>query len=151
MDELTELLIERRCLQLMTAYNTHLDARDVPAFLALFAEDAVWARSNPPVIELAGHAAIAGFIARLPKGSVSRHLMLNPRVEVVDADNAVGVCFGLVVRGPEGDGSFPVPMRGVELLVEYRDRFQRFDTGWRITRREMTRLIDVGAQVTARA
>ena len=151
MDDIEAMLIERRCLQLMTAYNTHLDARDVPAFLALFTEDAVWARSNLPVIELAGHAAIAGFIARLPKGSVSRHLMLNPRVEVTDADNATGVCYGLVVRGPEGDGSLPVPMRGVELLVEYHDRFQRFDAGWRITRREMTRLIDVETPVTVRA
>lgn len=145
MDDLARLLIERRCLALMTAYNTHLDARDVPAFLALFTEDAMWTRLNAPVIELPGHAAIARFIARLPKGVVSRHLMLNPRIHVIDADSATGDCFGLVVRGPEGDGSFPVKMRGVELLCEYHDDFRRIGDGWRITRRAMTRLIDADA------
>ena len=149
MDDLSEMQIERHCLRLMTAYNTYLDARDVPAFLALYTEDAVWARTNPPVIELNGHAAIAGFVARMSTGSVSRHLLLNPRVDVHDADHASGVCYGLVVRGPAGDGGFPVPMRGVELLCEYHDRFQRLETGWRITRREMTRLIDVEARPQA--
>ena len=144
MDDLHCLLIERACLRLMTDYCTHLDNRDVDAFLALYLPEASWRRvGQEPIIDLAGPDAIRGFIDRLSKATVSRHLVINPVVTVVDADNALGVCIGMVVRGPAG--KLPVPMRGLELLVEYRDIYKRTPAGWRIALREMTRLIDVEA------
>src|SRR5690348_4388475 len=116
MDDLARLLIERECLRLMTAYCTHLDSRDTDTFLELFLPGATWIRTTAPAIDLPGREAIRAFFNRRSTASVSRHLVVNPVVEVIDADHARGVSIGLVVRGPAGDGSYPVPMRGVELL-----------------------------------
>ena len=150
MDDLARLLIERDCLRLMTAYCTYLDNRDTDTFLDLFTPEATWIRIAPlPPIDLPGREAIRAFFDRRSTASVSRHLVINPVVDVIDADNAKGVSFGLVVRGPAGDGTLPVPMRGLELLVEYRDTFVRTAAGWKFARREMLRLIDVEAKPTA--
>ncbi len=147
MDDLTRLLIERECLRLMTAYCTHLDRFDVDTFLDLFTPEATWRRIAPlPVINQPGRESIRSFFNRRPTHSESRHLVINPVIDVIDADHAKGVSFGLVVRGPKGDGTLPVPMRGLELLVEYRDEFVRTPEGWRFAKREMLRLIDVEAK-----
>lgn len=146
MDDLARLLIERACLRLMTAYCTHLDNRETEAFLDLYTPEATWIRTEPlPAIELAGREAIRGFVERRGADSYSKHLVINPVIDVIDADTAKGVSFGMVVRGP-ADGALPVPMRGLELLVEYRDSFVRTAAGWRFARREMSRLIDVEAK-----
>lgn len=152
MDDLERLLVERACLRLMTEYCTYLDNRDTDTFLELFLPEATWIRTAPlPPIDLAGREAIRAFFNRRATHSVSRHLVINPVVDVIDANNAKGVSFGLVVRGPAGDGTLPVPMRGLELLVEYRDNFVRTAQGWKFGRREMLRLIDVEAKPTAPA
>lgn len=146
MDDLTRLLIERDCLRLMTAYCTHLDNRDTEAFLDLYTPEATWIRTEPlPPIDLTGRERIRSFVERRGTDSYSKHLVINPVIDVIDENNAKGVSFGLVVRGPARD-SFPVPMRGLELLVEYRDTFVRTPDGWRFARREMSRLIDVEAK-----
>ena len=148
MTDLELLMAERACLALMTAYCTHLDRWEVDIFLDLFLPDGVWRRIAPePTIHLAGREAIRGFFNRRPTQSDARHLVINPVIEVIDADHARGTSFGLVVRGPKNpDGSLPVPMRGLELLVEYRDDFVRTPDGWRFRQREMLRLIDVEAK-----
>ncbi len=146
MDDLARLLAERACLRLMTGYCTHLDAWEVDTFLELFIPDGVWRRTAPrPTIDLAGREAIRAFFHKRPTHSLSRHLILNPVVDILDADTARGVCVGLVVRG-DATGTLPVPMRGVELIVEYRHRFVRTAEGWRIAEIEMDRLIDVEAK-----
>lgn len=145
MDDLARLMAERDCLRLMTAYCTHLDAWEVDRFLDLFTAEGAWRRTAPlPQINLEGREAIRGFFQRRPTHSYSRHLILNPVVDILDEASARGVCVGLVVRGPAAP-AFPVPMRGVELIVEYRHSFARTTAGWRIAEIQMDRLIDVEA------
>lgn len=146
MTEIEELLVAEHCKRLMVRYCLALDTWDLDAFLAVFSPDAVWTRTNAPAWELEGHEGIKkGFEAR-PKGFPNRHLLQNAYVEVLGPDEATGFCIALVVDGgPVAEGEtpqWPVPMRGVELVCEYRDRFRRFPDGWRIVRREMTRIID---------
>ena len=146
MDAIERLLIEQECIRLMTDYNIHLDNLDVEAFVNVFAEDAIWSRAVPaPRIELCGHDALRQFIDShmRPAPRLRRHMLANPRVAVRRSDEAEGFCIGLVVHGPKGD--LPVPMGGVELVAEYRDVFCRLPQGWRIVRRELTRVIDLDA------
>ena len=149
MTELEKLLIERECAALMTDYCTHLDARDSAAFLDLFVDDLVWARRHPPGLEYRGRAAMAEYFAVRPAERLNYHLVLNPRVTVLGPDEAQGVCMLLVVDGPAGDGTVPVPLGGITLLGEYRDTYRRMPQGWRIVRRELSRLIDKKAGVEA--
>jgi ketosteroid isomerase-like protein len=126
----------------MTAYCTHLDARDADAFFDLFTEDMVWARTHPPGLEHRGKASMRGYFDERPADRLNYHLVLNPRVAVLGPDAAEGVCLLLVIDGSKNGGAIPVPMGGVSLLGEYRDVYVRTDDGWRIARRELSRLID---------
>ena len=148
MDDLEQMLIERQCLRLMTNYCMYLDDRKTEAFLDLFVDDAVWIQMNEPTYELAGREAIRRFVEGRPTRKINRHLMQNPQVTVLSADQATGFSIGLVVDGPRQGDILPVPLNGIELLVEYRDTFRNGPAGWRIVRREMTRVIDKKASVT---
>jgi ketosteroid isomerase-like protein len=151
MTEMETLLIERACLGLMTAYCTHLDARKAEAFLDLFVEDLVWVRTHPPGPVYRGRESMRIYFQERSALRRNYHLTLNPRVTVLSADAAEGVCMLLVVDGPAGDGGVPVPMGGVTLLGEYRDVYRRGPNGWRIARRELSRLLDkqVGHEAVA--
>jgi len=140
--QLDSLLIERECVGLMTAYCTHLDAGDADAFLDLFTDDLVWARTHPPGLEYRGRDAMRRYFDERPTLRRNYHLVLNPRVTVLGPDLAEGACLLLVIDGPAGSGAIPAPMGGVSLLGEYRDIYVRVSEGWRIARRELSRLID---------
>lgn len=144
MTELEELLIERACLRLMVDYNLSLDAADFDGFTAVFTTDAVWKQITDPVIEVTGHRGIRKVAENLPSAKIRRHLLQNPRVTVIGPDQATGICLGLVIDGPARPGPLPVPVSpgGVELVAEYRDWFRKGPDGWRIERREMTRILD---------
>ena len=149
MTAIEELLIEHACLKLMTAYNVRLDNGDHEGFAEVFTEDGIWKQLNEPLIEIKGRQRISKFALNLPKAKINRHMLLNPLVTVLDRDHAEGFCIGLVVDGPAGDGTLPVPVSsgGVELVAEYRDVYRRDADGWHIARREMTRIMDQKAVV----
>ena len=145
MNELDQMLIERACMKLMVDYNIYNDRVDIESFLTLWTEDCVFARVVPePVYEVHGHdglrAAMDEIIVR--SGLVRRHMLVNPKIEILGPDQATGFCIGLAVSGPVGDGTLPVPLRGIELVGEYRDQYRRTADGWKIARRELTRVID---------
>lgn len=146
MNEIERLLIESACLRLMTDYNIHLDNADDEKFLAVFSPDAVFRRVVPaPVVEFSGHDALRKSLDTIIRQSprLRRHLLTNARVNVISADEAEGFCIGLCLYGPKAE--LPVPIGGIELVAEYRDRYRRFDDGWKIVEREITRLIDLEA------
>ena len=147
MEDLEQLLIERHCQRLMANYCLYLDDRKTEAFLDLFVDEGVWIMMNDPPLELAGREAIRRFVEARPTRKINRHLMQNPQVTVLSADEATGFSIGLVVDGPRQGDILPVPLNGIELLVEYRDRFRKGPAGWRFVRREMTRIIDNKAPV----
>ena len=149
LDELERLLIERQCLRLMTNYCLYLDDRNTEAFLDLFVDDAVWIQMNEPPYELSGREAVRRFVEARSTRKINRHLMLNPQVTVLSANQATAFSIGLVIDGPRQGDTLPVPLNGIELLVEYRDTFRLDPKGWRIVRREMTRIIDKKAPVAA--
>ena len=146
MNALDRLLIEQDCLKLMHAYCVFLDDGDHEGFLSLFTPDAIWLQTSEPVTELRGHKGISRFLAHRPTDRLYRHMVQNPIITVNGPDEAHGFCIGLVVDGPNRPGQSPVPIFGVELVAEYRDTYRRDATGWHITRREMTRILDRKAE-----
>ena len=145
MNEIDRLLIERACTQLMIDYNIYNDSMDIESFLTLWTDDCVFARVVPqPAYEVHGHAGLRTAMDQIivKSGLVRRHMMVNPRITIHGPDSAEGFCIGLAVSGPAGDGTLPVPLRGIELVGEYRDQYRRTDAGWKIARRELTRVID---------
>lgn len=145
MDEIERMLAERACMQLMVDYNLYIDSHQISAFLSLWTEDCTFARVVPkPGYEVHGHAGLQSAMGRIiiDADRVRRHLLANPKVEILGPDAATGFCIGLAVAGPEGKSALPVPLAGVELVGEYRDVYRRTPHGWKIARRELTRVIE---------
>lgn len=144
MTDLETFMIEHACLKLMARYNVTLDAEDYEGFVSVFTEDAVWGQTTEPSFEVKGHGAIQKVAERLPREKIRRHMLQNPVVTVLGPDRAEGFCIGLVVDGPARQGPLPYPISpgGVELVAEYRDHYRKTPDGWRIERREMTRILD---------
>jgi len=140
MDAVQKLLIESACKDLMTRYCISLDTRDVDGFLSLFSADGVWELVNDTPRELAGQDAIRGYFDKRQTATFNVHLLQNAHVDVKSETEAEGYCIALIIDGPAGE--LPVPMRGVELITEYRDQYRLFPDGWRIVRRSMRKLLD---------
>lgn len=140
MEPIQKLLIETACKELMTRYCIALDTRDVEGFVGLFSPDAVWELVNAAGRELSGQEAIRQYVENRQTALYNVHLVQNAHVEVKSATEAEGYCIALIIDGVMGD--LPVPVRGIELITEYRDQYRLFPEGWRITRRSMTKLFD---------
>ena len=143
MTAIEKLLIKNTCLELMTAYCTHLDSRDEAAFLGLFTPDAVFVRLAEPVAEWPGHAGIRGLFNARAASILSYHMMLNHTVTIPDADTAHATALGQVVRGNRDRDTWPKPIRGLELLVDYQFSFRRVGDDWRITRCGVHKRLDI--------
>ena len=145
MTPLDQLMAERDCLRLMSDYCRHLDSRDEAAFINLFTETAVFTKSTAPAYEDHGHEAIRARLRMRPPSILSRHLMLNHIIDVEGPNSARGVAVGMVVRGNRDREDWPMPLRGVELVMEYRMTFELSADRWRIARCDTQRLMDVEA------
>lgn len=145
MTPIDKLLIRDECLRLMSSYCVHLDARAEASFLNLFTEDAVFAKTTAPTYEVKRRDGIRGTFRQRPESILSRHLMLNHLISVIDADHAEGAAVGMVVRGNRDRETWPMPIRGVELVLDYKMTFRRDPDSWRISRCDITRLLDVEA------
>jgi hypothetical protein len=145
MNPLDQLMAERDCLRLMSDYCRHLDARDEEAFISLFTEAAAFTKSTAPTYEDHGHEAIRARFRMRPPSILSRHLMLNHIIDVEGPRSARGVAVGMVVRGTRDREDWPMPLRGVELVMEYRMLFARAADRWQIARCDTQRLMDVEA------
>lgn len=145
MTPVEKLLARQECLDLMTAYCTHLDGRNEAGLVALFEPEACLRKMSEPVHVARGHAGIAQALQARPASLLSRHLLANSHVAIEDDEHARGEAYGIVIRGLRDRDSWPMPIRGVELLVAYRMAFRRGAEGWRIADCEVHRVLDVEA------
>ena len=147
MNAMDRLLAKDACITLMTAYCTHLDERNEAQFLDLFTTDAHFARLAPPAYEASGHDGIRLLLAARPASLLSRHMMLNHEVVIDTATTAHAKALGIVVRGDRDRTDLPMPIRGLELLVQYQLEFRCEAGQWKICRCGVLRLMDVEARV----
>ena len=127
---------ERACERLCLDYAHHADAGEYDAYAALFAEDGELVLAPPG---LRGPAAIrAASGSARPEGRVSRHVCSNIRIEVVDAQNAVGTTTLLLFRSDAGEkGIARMPSLEPQLVGTYHDRFRLTEFGWRFAHRHI--------------
>jgi ketosteroid isomerase-like protein len=123
-----ELAIRR----VLVDYASTQDARDYPAYAALFAKDGEWV--NGKTVHK-GRAAIQKMLVDLygmpPAGFVngdSFHLTFNPEIDLKGDRATVRSRHVLFLRGPRGE---PVP----SLSGRYEDEFIREEGKWKILRR----------------
>ena len=133
MNDLERLAIEHACMKLMVGYCVHADHDQADEFAALFAEDGVWVQGSGG--EIRGRDALRAYIRGRPGRTLTRHMITNLLVDVVNDNAATGIAYALVFRDRDYDGSGSAAMRAPGSVVEYRDEFTRTPEGWKIQRR----------------
>lgn len=140
MTEIEVMLAEAACQRLQMLYALHADRGEVEAFTQLFADDG--SVQVPEAPAFVGHAAIRASMEALNAlGVTMRHVMTNPVVTVLDADNAVGGCYLTVwnsKEAPDAAGIRPIALPAT--MGEYSDVFRRTEAGWRFQSRVLTRV-----------
>lgn len=127
---------ERACERLVARYALAVNDWDIDTFVSLFAPDAVWQR--PHVQALHGRDAIRAFMASQPTARTLRHVNGLCVVTVAeDGDTATSISQTTVYDTPKV-GDLPVPLGGVDMVVEYRDRLVRVGDEWLFARRDTT-------------
>lgn len=145
MNAIDTLLARQACADLMTDYCTYLDERKVEAFVALFEPQAALRKMSEPTHVATGHAEIARTLQARPASLLSRHLLVNATIRLDGDDRAHGEAYGMVVRGVRDRETWPMPIRGLELLVQYKTSFRRGADGWRISDCAVYRVLDIEA------
>ncbi len=140
MDRKDERAIEWECQQILTRFCLYSDTRQYDKLVNLFTPNGVWHRLGEA---LAGHEMLRTALEARPLQALSRHVISNVLVTVIDADHAESISYKSIYRNEEGEFlEKPVPLNGPKWISVYTDSFLRTDEGWRITRKEGTTLFE---------
>ena len=136
MDQSEEILIERDCERLVTAYCHYVDHGSAERIAELFSEDGVWTSAE---VTMDGREAIqkAMAVREANAARMSRHVCNNFMLNIIDADHAEGTVYLTLYRYDGKEGRALSPLEGPVMVGEYRDQFVRTEDGWRISRREI--------------
>ena len=134
--------IERACARIVHAYAKHADFGEAKEAAALFAESG---RLEMPTGQVfAGPDAVRTRLAQQPESQVSRHVISNVLIEVVDANRASGTCYLTLYRGTR-HGSGALPLEAPFLVGHYEDRFVLTPDGWKFALRKLKTTFRSGA------
>jgi hypothetical protein len=131
--------IEAACTRLQQRYGTLADRQD-PKFRDLFTPDVVITLPEyPPFTGIEG--VMAGQKQWKETGILMRHICTNFTIEVIDAENAEGLCYLMVLYGgvPADLNKETVPQMPAS-IGEFHDRFVRFNGSWRFRSRTLRRI-----------
>lgn len=128
--------IERECERLVTAYCHYVDHGEAARIAELFTEDGVWASAQ---VTLSGQEKIREAMVQRQANAarMSRHVCNNFLIEVLDEDHAEATVYLTLYRHDGEEGRSFSPLSGPLMVGEYRDRFLRTASGWRIAHREI--------------
>ncbi len=134
-DEAEQAAIGWAVTQLVYRATALTDAGAWEKLADLYLEDGVLARPSAPDQPIVGRTAIlAASRARPPR--TSRHVVSNPVVTIVSADEARVTSTLLLFTGPVGDGV--VTADGTIMIGSFDDHVRRVDGQWKFARRTGT-------------
>ena len=129
--EIERTMIEWRCSQLVARFALLNDASDYEPMVALFTEDAVFARPTVPDKPMVGRAAILEQFRQRPKRTL-RHVMANTVITVESAERATGVTYMVLYAGPplaEGEKGPPLTDQA-PMIGAFRDVYVKVGDEW---------------------
>ena len=131
------LLIERACQRLGVRYTHHVDFGKAEKIAELFTEDGVW---EAGLRRAEGKAAIQDLFRQRQelKKRISRHVVTNHLVEVLDASHARGVSYIVLFRHDYDLTKTSRPLDNQPVFVgQYEDEYVKTDSGWRFKSRKV--------------
>ena len=125
--------IEAECVALSNAFAYHLDHKDYPALVALFAPDGTFIRTG---VRLEGPENILATMRQRPPEMFTRHVTTNFHFTHVDHDTARAVFYNMsYFTFTQGKPPFDyAPQR--MMLLDFIDTYTRTPAGWRFLERD---------------
>ena len=125
------------CSELINRFAVHNDMGQHRELANLFIEQGRYARPAAPDSFTEGREAIYRNFADRPRDKITRHLITNIIIEVIDSSSARGLCYvtqfsGNLDNPAEAHGLYANP---VQLIGEYHDDFVLTPDGWRFRQR----------------
>lgn len=120
---------EHACARLANACYTLMDLGRYDETVALFAEDANWVRGGNPTV---GRAAIRQALEKRPPDQISRHVVTNVVITIVDDTTAEGAAYFMPLRGARKEAG-PAAVPAFDQLGDLMFKFRREASGWRIS------------------
>jgi hypothetical protein len=146
MSALERLTITQDCIDLIYRFAKNNDDRDADALAEMFVGDGVFCRPTLPDQPYVGREAIrAGFRAK-PATVLTRHIVCNPVVTVLNASEARADSYILLYTATiEPDAQLPVPANAKQLLGAFEDRIVRdADGAWKFKERRGSLALTIG-------
>jgi ketosteroid isomerase-like protein len=131
MEDFQRLLIESKCVRLMTEFSWRVDAKDYDGVLKLFTQDCIFGRTD---LQYNGHIGLRKALDARSADRVTRHALSNIVIDVLDPDNARGKAY-CVAFGHRGalSASGEAPLNGPDSIIVYTTEFARQPHGWLIS------------------
>ena len=127
MDRATRREIEAECVALSNAFAYHLDHKEYPELVALFAPDGTFVRTG---VRLEGRAKILEVMRQRPVDQFTRHITTNFHFTHVDHDTARAVFYNQSYFAfLPGEPPFTYEPERM-MLLDFIDVYTRTAEGW---------------------
>lgn len=124
--------IERACLRIVVDCAHAADSFRHDEFVSLFTKDGALIL---PRGEYRGHKAIAEMLAGRDRRQLSRHVVTNAKITVIDASHAKGFVYLTLYKGTPTGTEAVVHDTAPETVGYYEDRYVKTSDGWRFAER----------------
>ena len=124
---------ELACAKLLNQFTTLNDAGRYEDMAALFAEDGRFASPMVPDPFVTGREAIRDSFEERRNESVSRHLLSNIVIDVIDEKSAKGSAYSFLILGmPENNAELGIKANSSQFVGDYIVEFKKTHKGWEI-------------------
>jgi len=128
----TRLEIEHACTRCAIDYSHKVDFGDFEGFANLFAENGVLSVGS---LHLDSRANIGKAMSQRPAEILSRHVITNIAINVIDEEAAVGMAYFMLYRTIVGNENDPTAVPPVAVVGHYKDKFEKTTDGWKFAER----------------
>ncbi len=132
MTDLERMAIEHACARLPILFHNYVDTFEHDKLLQLFAPDGIW--DQVLLGMLRGHAEIKRYLDAKITTAITKHVVSNVAIEVVDRNRATGIAYYTYYHAEPGT-PLPAPLPGPMAVGHYIDEYVRTDAGWRFSAR----------------
>lgn len=124
---------ELACAKLLNQFANLNDAGYYEDMAALFSEDGQFASPLVPDTFITGRRAITLFFEERRKETISRHLLSNIVIDVIDEKSAKGSAYALLILGvPENGAKLGIKANSSKFVGDYIVEFKKKHEGWKI-------------------
>jgi hypothetical protein len=142
---LSELNAERECSKLCANYSKAIDQRDIKLFQALFAPEinVVLGSDHYETRE-----AFLEAIRKRPAERVSAHVCTNIIIDVIDENNASGICYLMLFRSDcEAEIKSHAENLSPRMIGIYFDKFQKLENKWKFRERILRPIMSTNTDI----